>query len=472
MANDPPFLNRDQVVAEIDSRWVLLTPDGMVINLTDPAAQSILDQHQSLLRLTKLVTEKGQAHRQSTSLKLMRQLEWADYEPASDRGHLRLYPAGTLIHNLIRDWHEQILVQEMNAAEVRTPFFYDWSRQDIRGQAGTFHDRLYYVTPYTKEQEFVLRFGGDLGQFSLLKDARISYRNLPLRVFEYAESFRYQRSGELRGLEKARSFSLFDIHSICADSPQAWTEFAAWYYLHANISSEWNIDYSLDFTIVDTFFEQHKALLLPLLRYSGRPALVELISKRKHYWLLKYHFHDEQTHKYFNVQLDQENSSLYGIEYNGPDGQRHGCTICHIALGSIQRWMILALEIALKHEEPVLPLWLAPTQLRLLPVSQGQVEQVMRIARDLAQRKIRVDVDDRHKTLSWRIQQAQMGWVPYVVVIGEREIQDGVWSVNNRGQGTRLLSPEQLVVEIQQGMQGKPFRPYNPMQVSARPQYC
>lgn len=401
----------------------------------------------------------------------MRQLEWADYEPASDRGHLRYYPAGALVHNLIRDWHENILVEHMNAVEVRTPFIYDWSRDDLRGQAGTFHDRLYYVSGYNQEQEFVLRFGGDFGQFSLLKDTRLSYRQLPLRLFEYAESFRYQRSGELRGLEQARSFSFFDIHSICADFSQSWAEFTAWYNLHADLSEQWGMDYAIEFTVVDSFFEQQRELLLPLLQYSRRPALVEVISKRKHYWLLKYVFHDENTHKYFNVQLDQENSALYGISYTGADGGRHNCTICHVALGSMQRWMVLAIEAALKQTEPVLPLWLAPTQLRVIPVHPGLVEPVLQQVRALASHRIRIDVDDRPKTVAWRLQQARTEWVPFVVVIGERELQGDAWPINIRGQEKQLMPPDALIAELQRRVAGMPFRRFNPVRVSARPKY-
>jgi threonyl-tRNA synthetase len=471
MAEGGSLRNRDEVVAEISSKFVILLPDGEEIQIGDTEKITpVLREYPSLANLVA-VLKKGQQRQAPASSEAMQRLEWAAYEPASDKGHLRYYPKGTLVYNLLRDWHEQVLTTRMGACEIKTPLLYDWSEPDVSGEAGTFFDRLYYVYGYDKKREFVLKFGGDFGTFSMLKDTQMSYRQLPWRVFEYSNSFRYDRSGELRGLQRGRGFSFFDMHSVCANFEQGWQEYSDLYKYQADMAEELGIDYTVEFTVVESFFRSHKNHLLPLLQYSERPVLLVLLSKPKHYWAIKHVFYNEDTYKFFNVQLDSENSTRYNINYIDRDGKKQGCIFCHVSLGTMERWMFLVLEKALKQKEPAVPLWLSPTQVRLIPVNEEQVPASIKLAEQLSSQKNRVDVDDRQKSVGWRVHAAKSEWVPYIIVYGNEEQQSERLKAQLRGGETREFLIEELVQEIHQQTSHMPYRPLTPLRLSRRPKF-
>ena len=463
-------VNRDQVVAEIDSHLILLMPDGQEIGFEDKdTISSVLREYPSLENLVDSFVSKGKERPGILANKAMQDLEWAGYEPASDRGHLRFYPKGTLVHNLIRDWHERVLIERLGASEIKTPLIYDWSEPDILSEAQTFFDRLYYVYSHDKKKEFVLRFGGDFGLFRMLSSVEISYRQLPFRVFEYAPSFRYERSGELRGIQKGRTFSFFDLHSMCSDHDQGWDEYCLMYKFQADMAVELGIEFAVEFTAVEAVFQDHKERLLSVLKPFARPVLVELLSKAKHYWSIKHAFHDENTHKFFNVQLDFDNSARYGITYTASDGQKTGCTICHCSLGSIERWMFLVLEKALKKDPPTIPLWLSPTQIRIVPIGIDKTEGALDLARRISAASIRVDVDDRQKNIGWRVHRAKKEWIPYIVVFGEREEQTGQLKVQTGNEPDQTLAVDELIDLIRRQTSHMPYRPLVNVRVSSSP---
>lgn len=472
MPDDPiRLVDRNQVVAAISSRRFVLLPDGTEAPLDgngvvpDVAATSPV--------LARLLGSRHDGVREAprATIETLKRLEWGAYEPASDHSQLRYYPKGALVYSLLRDWHEAIIRDRLQASEIRTPLLYDWSRPDLRSQAATFFDRLYYVRGHGSERELVLRFGGDFGLFCMLKDARLTYRHLPLRLFEYAPSFRYERRGELKGLLRTRAFSFFDVHSVCADFEQGWQDYLEMYRCQATVALQLGLRYVAEFTIVGSEFERYRPRLHELVAEAGEPAIVEVLTRPKHYWAIRHVFRRDDGHKFFTSQLDFENSLRYGITYTGPDGRRRGCIICHTSLSSIERWIFLSLEQALHRPEPCLPLWLSPTQLRLIPVTDTLVPAAVAVASHLADSRVRVDVDDRTKTIGWKVREAAGEWVPYTVVYGEREARGGAWAVRRRGGRERRLTPVELLAEIDRERGTMPYRPLSPLLLSRRPRF-
>jgi threonyl-tRNA synthetase len=229
------------------------------------------------------------------------------------------------------------------------------------------------------------------------------------------------------------------------------------------------------FRVVDSFYKEHKQEVLEMIRYCGKPAYIEILSDMKHYWVLKHEINtidgDGGVCQVSTVQLDIKDASLYGIEYVDQDGQKKGCTIVHSSIGSPERWLFSILEDALKKELPELPLWLAPTQIRILPVSNKKhltaCEVLMNV---LASKNIRVDIDDRSNALPWRIRQSEREWIPYQIVIGDKEIGNPEKiNVRVRGGKQGLMDAEMLINEIKTKTKDMPWIAFPARYVSKRP---
>lgn len=468
--------NRDQIVKEIESKHLILMPDGreIFLDLSKPEeVKKILEEagNEELKAYVLSEEVKGQPKAEPPSIKMMQQHELVDYESASDSGNMRMYPKGVLVFELLKDWAYEIAVNRFGALQVESPIIYDWSDKEIQEQAGSFHERHYVVKAPGSDKEFILRFAGDFGLFKIMKKANYSYRMLPLRIYEFSKSFRYEKSGELSGLKRLRAFHMPDIHCFCKDLEQGWDEYQHLYRNYSDLADASKVSYAIGFRIVEDFYKEHKAKIVELLKYSKKPAFIELLSKMKHYWVVKHEFQGIDSVggnvQLSTVQLDIKDAKVYGINYVDKDGSKKGCIICHSSIGSIERWMYAILEEALKLERPMLPVWLAPSQVRLISISEKQLEY----CKSLKLNNVRVDIDDGDDKLGKKIAKANKEWIPYVVVIGEREASSGRLMVNIREDGSKKeMSLEELEAEINQKCQGMPYKPL-PLQklISQRP---
>jgi len=450
-----PIRRREEVVSEIKSKFVILTPDGREIGLED--YKKVGDD--SLIKFIEAEVLGKAPAREPPSVEGMKKHALIDYETASDAGHFRFYPKGALIFNLIKEWADSI-ARRLNAIEVFTPLIYDWSFKDIREQAESFHERHYLVYPPDMRKEYVLRFAGDFGLFRMMKDAIISYKQLPLRIYEFTQSFRYERRGELAALRRLRAFHMPDIHSFSATIKDGWEEYKEIYRVLSDAVEDMGIEYAIAFRIVKDFYKKYREEILSLIKYSGKPALIEILSSRKHYWAVKHEFQGIDSVgnncQLCTVQLDVEDAERYGIMYVDKDGKKKGCIICHVSVGSIERWIYQVLEEAYKMEKPSFPFWLAPTQLRIIPVGEEYIEECIELATALTN-TCRVDVDDREMSVAKKVREAEKEWVPLIIVYGERERKSGIFNIRVRGKGEEKMSMDELMAKISSYMDDKPF---------------
>ena len=406
----------------------------------------------------------------------MRDLELVDYEPASDKGHFRMYPKGALIFNLLHAWAEEIALNRLNAYSIETPIIYDYDEPDIRAQAESFHERHYRVEiPNNPDKKFLLRFAGDFGLFRMMKDAQLTYKHLPVRMYEFAPSFRYERSGELAGLRRLRGFWMPDIHSFCTDLEQGLNEYKELFCRYTDLTNGAGVQYALAFRVVKNFYDENKRTIIEMIKYCGKPAYIEILSDMKHYWVMKHEINtiDGQggVCQVSTVQLDIKDASLYGIEYVDQGGQKKGCIIVHSSIGSPERWIFSILEDALKKDLPELPLWLSPTQIRIVPVSNIKHLSVCESLADIiAAGNIRVDIDERSNPLPWRVRQSEREWIPYLIVIGDKEADNKEQlNVRIRGGEQRFMDVKMLIKEIKTKTQEMPWAAFPARYVSKRP---
>jgi len=444
-------VTREEVVEKISKTYYVLTPEGEEhpIDLEDIESAKILEKYPSLKKFI-LSEEVGRTKgKEPPSIKAMQRLELVDYEEASDRGHFRMFPKGHLVFKLLEEWAQTIATDRIGAIQIDTPIMYDWSFPDIRSQGASFHER-HYTLKTEENREFVLRFAGDFGLFRMMKGATLSYRNLPLRVYEFSKSFRLEQRGELTGLKRLRAFHMPDVHCFTRDLDEGWKEYMLLYRNYADLADATGVEYAVAFRIVKEFYDKYKDNLVQLLKYSKKPALIEVLSEMKHYWAVKHEFQGidsvDGAVQLSTVQLDVEDAERYGIVYADADGKKKGCIICHSSIGSIERWIYVLLEEALKHEKPALPFWISPTQIRLIPVGAEFIPDCEKLA---SQIDARVDVDDMDDKVGKKIRNAEMDWINMIIVVGEKERTSGQYPVRLRSGEQKVMSLDQIKAEVE-----------------------
>jgi threonyl-tRNA synthetase len=466
------------------SQWFVLKPDGNMIPLKEYKYSS---NQSNLKSLISYEIEKRRAVDEiPPHVKLMRKLAIADYEPASDSGNMRFYPKGRLIKSLIEQYVTK-MVSDYGGIEIETPIMYDSKHPSLESYFNRFPARQYNIaTDHGKH--YFLRFAACFGQFLMAKDLLISYKNLPLRLYELTRySFRREKTGEVVGLKRLRAFSMPDCHAFCRDMKEAKSELLKRFDLSTTvlndlgISTSGDIEMAIRFT--ETCLQENKDMIIELARKFDRPVLVELWKERFFYFILKWEFNfiDNQgkASALSTDQIDIENSKRYNITFVDEAGSRKYPVILHNSpSGAIERVIYALLEKAAKSsktgDKPTLPLWLSPTQMRLIPVTSNHTAYCKEIADALSKRYIRVDLDDRDESVGKKIRDAEMEWINYIVVIGDTEVVEAKFQIRDRlnPNKRRNMTIDGLADEITNKTADKPYLPLNlPMLLSKRPQF-
>lgn len=474
------------VEEKLKSSWFILQPDGELI----PVDDFNFSGHEKLEKFTRYEISKVRAaQRVPPHVTLMRRLEIADYEPASDVGNFRWYPKGILVKSLIEEFVTEKVI-EYGAMVVETPIMYDFQHPSLSDYLDRFPARQYVIK--SEDKELFLRFSACFGQFLMAHDAQLSYRQLPIRMYELAKySFRREKSGELAGLRRLRAFTMPDCHAMCADLNQAKDEFIRRFKLSAGVLGGLGLtkeDYELAIRFTEDFYEQNCDFIVSLVQLLGKPTLVEMWEERFFYFILKWEFNFvdslDKASALSTDQIDIENAERYGIAYTDEKGEQRYPLILHCSpSGAIERDVYAILEKAYMEQNegkpPTLPLWLSPTQVRVIPVSERFVEEAEKVAERIDRYRIRVDFDDRPLTLQRKVREAEMEWIPYVVVIGEKEVQSDILTVRERSVGKvgesgklRKVKLEELANEIKAETDGMPSKPLTlSRNLSKRPKF-
>jgi threonyl-tRNA synthetase len=466
------------------SQWFVLKPDGNMIPLEE---YKYLNNQRNLKSLISYEIDKRRAVDEiPPHVKLMRKLAIADYEPASDSGNMRFYPKGRLIKSLIEQYVTK-MVSDYGGIEIETPIMYDSKHPSLESYFNRFPARQYNIaTDHGKH--YFLRFAACFGQFLMAKDLLISYKNLPLRLYELTRySFRREKTGEVVGLKRLRAFSMPDCHAFCRNMEEAKSELLKRFDLSTTVLNDLGISTSNDIEMAIRFtencYQENKDMIIELARKFDRPVLVELWKERFFYFILKWEFNfiDSQgkASALSTDQIDIENSKRYNITFVDEDGSKKYPVILHNSpSGAIERVIYALLEKAAKSsktgEKPTLPLWLSPTQMRLIPVTSNHTAYCKEIADTLSKKYIRVDLDDREESVGKKIRDAEMEWINYIVVIGDTEVEEAKFQIRDRLNPSerRTMTIDGLADEITNKTADKPYLPLNlPMLLSKRPQF-
>lgn len=457
---------------KLKSRWFILTKDRLkeISMKKDRMVGFNFSQHNNLESFARYEISKVRAVKQEPPhVHLMKKLEIADYEPGSDPGHLRFYPKGSLIKSLI----ERYVCAKMNeygAMEIEAPVMYDYGHDALKNYLDRFPARQYTIQ--TPNKKVFLRFSSCFGQFLMAHDMSLSYRSMPLKIYELTKSYRVEQHGELTGLRRLRAFTMPDCHAICVDIEDARQEMMKRFMLATQMQKDIGVDFSnleLGIRVTRDFWDKNKKFVIDMVKKWGKPALVEMWDKRFFYFIMKYEFNFidalQKASALTTDQIDVENAERYDIMYTDKDGKNKYPVILHLSpTGAIERIIYALLEQAYidekKGKTPNLPLWLAPTQVRVIPVSDRFNKIAKDIADEIEKENIRVDVDERKLHVGKKIREAETEWVPYVVVLGEREAKTKKLALRVRGKKQiKIVTTKKLVEEIKERLEDMPFKP-------------
>ena len=380
---------------------------------------------------------------------------------------------------------EQFVTQkviEYGGIEVETPIMYDMSHPSLEKYLHRFPARQYVIQ--SDRKKYFLRFAACFGQFLIARDMQLSYRHLPFWLYELTRySFRREKSGELAGLRRLRAFTMPDAHAFCKDLEQAKSEMKRRLKLCIEVMEGAGLtrdDLEMAIRFTRDFYEENKDFIFELVKEFGKPILAEMWDERFFYFVLKWEFNfidaQEKAAALSTDQIDVENAKHYGITYVDEDGSEKYPIILHCSpSGAIERVIYALLEKAYmriqKGEKPMLPTWLSPTQVRIIPVSGRYLSDCIKLMEYLEKNRIRADVDDREESVEKRIMEAETEWIPYIIVFGKREKESGNLSVRIRADGKVVkMKAEELVKRIGEEVKDKPFKPLPlPKLLSRRP---
>jgi len=247
-------------------------------------------------------------------------------------------------------------------------------------------------------------------------------------------SFRREQSGETSGLKRLRCFTMQDLHTFCADINQSTEEFERQFITSMKWMNDLKLHHEVAIRFVKEFFDNNKELAKNLAKLARKPILIELWDEQYFYFVMKFEFNVIDSMKKASalstVQIDVENAERFNISYTDEKGDKKYPYVLHTSIsGSIDRCVYAILEreaIKIKQgQKPIIPFWISPTQIRLIPIKDEFVTLCNDFIDNLNELSknytIRIDIDDRDESVGRKIRDAEKEWIPIIIFIGDME---------------------------------------------------
>jgi len=400
--------------------------------------------------LTRLEEAKKRDHR-----KLGKELDLISIQELAGPGLVFFHPKGGIVRKLMEDWmREQYLKRGYSL--VYTPHVARLDLWKTSGHANFYAENM-FVPMELDDAEYQLKPMNCPFHILIYADRQKSYRDLPVRLGELGTVYRYERSGVLHGLLRVRGFCQDDAHIFCREDQvedevvnclefavdtlrefgfekyeaelSTWDNGASGKY--AGTEAEWKLAENALQKAVDRVGLKCKVMADEAAFYGPKidVKLVDAIGRK---WQLS------------TVQFDFNLPRRFNLEYTGEDGKKHQPLMVHRALfGSVERFFGILLE----HYAGAFPVWFAPVQAIVLPVTDRALEYARKVAAELAAAGVRSEVDDRNEKVNFKIREAQLQKIPYMLVVGDREAEQGTVSVRHRKHADQGAQPVSKFLE-------------------------
>lgn len=346
-------------------------------------------------------------------------------------------PKGMILKNtLLNYWHE--LHERNGYQEISTPIILNRSLWETSGHWDHYKDNMY--TTVIDEKDYAVKPMNCPGGVLVYQSEPRSYRDLPLRLGELGIVHRHEKSGQLHGLMRVRCFTQDDAH-IFMTPEQIRDEIKGVAKLIDEVYNLFGFTYHVELSTrpedsmgSDEDWEMATDALRGALDDLGLDYEVNEGDGAFYGPKIDFHLQDSigRTWQCGTIQLDFQLPLRFGLEYNGADGEKHRPIMIHrVAFGSIERFIGILIE----HFAGAFPLWLAPEQVKIIPVSDKQNDYASEVCKKFKANGIRVSIDTRAEKMGWKIRQAQLEKIPYMLIIGDKEIEAGAVSVRSRKNG-------------------------------------
>ena len=363
---------------------------------------------------------------------------------------------GTTIYNVVNEYMREI--QRDGYKEIKTPLLYNRRLWELSGHWGKYRENMFLVLDSeTGEHDFSLKPMNCPSHYLLYASKKHSYRELPLRYCTYDVLHRNEVSGALSGLTRVRQFSQDDCHIFLMESQIAaevkrLTDLILGYYRTFGLEATLKFATRPEQRIGDdATWDRAEAALQAALESTGLPYDLKPGDGAFYGPKIDFDVSDSIGRKWQlgTIQLDYAAPERFDLSYVGDDNADHRPVIIHRAVsGSFERFIAILIE----HFAGAFPVWLAPEQVRVLPISDHQAEVATAVTARLRDAGIRTLLDDSNETLNYRIRNAELMKTPYVAVIGQREADAGTIAVRVRGTGSKqeIVSLEEFIARVVQ----------------------
>lgn len=343
-------------------------------------------------------------------------------------------PKGMVLKNLLIDYWRAIHIRE-GYQEIATPMMLSRSLWETSGHWEHYRENMY--TTLIDGEDFAIKPMNCPGGMLVYKMALRSYKELPMRLGELGLVHRHEKSGQLHGLMRVRCFTQDDAHIFMTEEQimgeiqrvvrlidEVYSRFGFQYHVELSTKPENSVGSEEEWTLAtDALEDAIKAMHMPYTVNEGDGAFYGP--------KLDFHLKDSigRTWQCGTIQLDFQLPQRFEAEYMGADGQKHRPIMIHrVVFGSIERFIGILTE----HYAGKFPVWLAPVQVKVLPISDKYLQYADEVAGKLKTEGIRVEVDKRDEKLGYKIREARLDKVPYMIILGEKEFLEGKVSVRKR----------------------------------------
>ena len=412
--------------------------------------QSLLEEH-----LTMLEEAKKRDHN-----KLGRELELFTTSDVIGQGLPILLPKGARIVQLLQRFVEDE-EQRRGWLLTKTPFMAKSDLYKISGHWDHYKDGMFVLGDEEKDKEvFALRPMTCPFQYQAYLNRKRSYRDLPLRYNETSTLFRNEASGEMHGLIRVRQFTISEGHLMCTpeqleDEFRKCLELAIFMLktlgLYEDVSyrfSQWDPNDRAKYIGTEEQWNEAQGLMERILNHLEIPYEIG-IGEAAFYGpkldiQIKNVYGKEDT--LITIQIDQMLAEQFGMVYTDKDGkQKTPCIIHRTSIGCYERTLALLIE----KYAGAFPLWLAPVQVKLLPIADRHLDYLYEVKKQLEDKGFRCEVDDRSEKIGYKIREAQLEKVPYMVVVGDKDIENNTISIRKRKEGDLgAMTVEQFLEKI------------------------
>lgn len=349
------------------------------------------------------------------------------------------HPKGMALRNMLMDY-ERELFKEFGYVEIMTPVILSKQLWIQSGHWDHYKENMYFTK--IDDEDYAIKPMNCPGGILYFKTQQRSYRDLPMRVGEFGLVHRHELRGALHGLFRVRCFTQDDAH-IFMTQDQMKEEVIKCMAMYKKMYGVFGLEYHVELSTrpensmgSDELWEISTNALREAIEKTGVPYQINEGDGAFYGPKLDFHVQDSlgRTWQCGTIQMDMQLPERFDVNYVGEDGEKHRAVMLHRAgYGSLERFIGILIE----HFAGAFPTWIAPVQVKVIPVTENHLEYAKSVARTLSESNIRVEVEEANETLGYKIRKAQMEKVPYMLIVGDKEMKSHTVSIRSRKDGDK-----------------------------------